>query len=143
VNANGGITTPPRTSELIRKGWSIASTVASATSIRRTRRPGNEFPSFRPVAPIGRAPVSKTGCWGFESLLACINFDWNAMEKITKFLKEVVAELRKVTWPSKDELIGSTIVTIVVSLIVAIFIGIVDRILTLVVHTIFGGGFGG
>jgi preprotein translocase subunit SecE len=65
------------------------------------------------------------------------------MEKITKFLKEVVAELRKVTWPSKDELIGSTIVTIIVSLIVAIFIGIVDRILTLVVHTIFGGGFGG
>ena len=25
----------------------------------------------RPVAPIGRAPVSKTGCWGFESLQAC------------------------------------------------------------------------
>ncbi len=65
------------------------------------------------------------------------------MEKITKFLKEVVSELRKVTWPSKDELIGSTWVTIVVSLIVAVFIGIVDRILTLIVHTIFGGGFGG
>ena len=65
------------------------------------------------------------------------------MEKITKFLKEVVAELRKVTWPSKDELVGSTIVTIVVSLIVAIFIGIVDRVLTVIVHTIFGGGFGG
>ncbi len=65
------------------------------------------------------------------------------MEKITRFLKEVVAELRKVTWPSKDELVGSTIVTIVVSLIVAVFIGIVDRILTVIVHTIFGGGFGG
>jgi len=64
------------------------------------------------------------------------------MEKITKFLKEVVAELRKVTWPSKDELIGSTIVTIVVSCIVAIFIGIVDRILTLGISQIFGG-FGG
>ena len=64
------------------------------------------------------------------------------MEKIVRFLKEVLAELRKVTWPSKDELVGSTIVTIVVSLIVAIFIGIVDRILTLIVHTIFGG-FGG
>ncbi len=25
----------------------------------------------RPVAQLGRAPVSKTGCWGFESLLAC------------------------------------------------------------------------
>jgi len=65
------------------------------------------------------------------------------MDKILKFLKEVSAELRKVTWPTKDELVGSTMVTIVVSLIVAIFIGIVDRILTLIVHTIFGGGFGG
>ena len=25
----------------------------------------------RPVALIGRAAVSKTACWGFESLLAC------------------------------------------------------------------------
>ena len=65
------------------------------------------------------------------------------MEKIKKFLKEVLGELRKVTWPSKDELVGSTIVTIVVSLVVAIFIGIVDRILTLVVRAIFGGGLGG
>ena len=65
------------------------------------------------------------------------------MEKVKKFLKEVVAELRKVTWPSKDELIGSTIVTIVVSLIVAIFIGVVDRILAFGIRSIFGGGLGG
>ena len=60
------------------------------------------------------------------------------MDKIQKFLREVVAELRKVTWPTKDELIGSTIVTVVVSLIVAIFIGIVDRILTFGIRGIFG-----
>ena len=65
------------------------------------------------------------------------------MEKVNKFLKEVVTELRKVTWPSKDELIGSTIVTIVVSVIVAIFIGIVDRGLTYVITTIFQTGTGG
>ncbi len=65
------------------------------------------------------------------------------MEKIKKFLKEVNAELRKVTWPTKDELVGSTIVTVVVSLILAIFIGIVDRILSFVVRSIFGGGVGG
>jgi len=65
------------------------------------------------------------------------------MNKIKRFFKEVVAELRKVTWPSKDELIGSTIVTIVVSTIIAIFIGIVDRILTLIVQSIFGTGLGG
>lgn len=54
-----------------------------------------------------------------------------------------MSELRKVTWPTKDELIGSTIVTVVVSLIVAIFIGIVDRVLTLVIQAIFGSGVGG
>jgi preprotein translocase subunit SecE len=64
-------------------------------------------------------------------------------EKIHRFLNEVGAELRKVTWPTKEEIIGSTIVTIVVSLVVAIFIGIVDRILSAGVRSIFGGGVGG
>ena len=65
------------------------------------------------------------------------------MEKIKKFLKEVNAELRKVTWPTKDELIGSTIVVVVVSLVIAIFIGIVDRLLGAGIQAIFGGGLGG
>ena len=61
------------------------------------------------------------------------------MEKIKKYVKETMAELRKMTWPTKDELVGSTIVTVVVSLIIAIFIGIVDRILTFGVTSIFRG----
>lgn len=65
------------------------------------------------------------------------------MNKFKRFLKEVNVELRKVTWPSKDELIGSTIVVIIVSFMMAIFIGIVDKTLTLIVTTIFGGGSGG
>ena len=65
------------------------------------------------------------------------------MDKLKKYLKETVGELRKMTWPTKDELIGSTIVTVVVSLIVAIFIGVVDRGLAFVVRMVFGGGVGG
>jgi preprotein translocase subunit SecE len=65
------------------------------------------------------------------------------MERFITFLKDVNAELRKVTWPTKEELIGSTIVTIVVSLIMSIFIGAVDRVLTLVIKTVFGAGIGG
>ena len=65
------------------------------------------------------------------------------MNKFKRFLKEVSVELKKVSWPSKDELIGSTIVVIIVSFMVAIFIGIVDKVLTLIVTTIFGGGSGG
>ncbi len=65
------------------------------------------------------------------------------LEKIKKYLKETVAELRKMSWPTRQELTGSTIVVVVVSLIVAVFIGIVDRILVLIEKTIFGVGAGG
>jgi preprotein translocase subunit SecE len=65
------------------------------------------------------------------------------VEKLTKYYKETAAELRKMTWPTKDELIGSTIVTIVVSLIVAIFIGLVDRVLQAGINIIFGTRLGG
>jgi len=54
--------------------------------------------------------------------------------KIKKFIKEVRYELSKVTWPSRKELMGSTIVVIVVSIIVALYIGIVDYGLTNLVH---------
>jgi len=58
--------------------------------------------------------------------------------KFVKFLKEVRTELNKVTWPTKQELIGSTIVTVVVTLIISVFIGIVDRVLTLMTKNVFG-----
>jgi len=51
-------------------------------------------------------------------------------EKIKQFLKEVKLELTKVTWTSKQELIYSTIIVIVVSIVLAIFIGIVDMVLS-------------
>lgn len=59
------------------------------------------------------------------------------MQKILKFFKETKAEMIKVTWPSKQEIIGSTIVTVVVAIVVSIFIGIVDFALDKVVRTIF------
>lgn len=65
------------------------------------------------------------------------------LEKIQKYLNETMAELRKMTWPTKEELIGSTIVTVVVSLIVAIFIGIIDYGLNVAIRVIFGTGMGG
>jgi len=51
------------------------------------------------------------------------------VEKIKNFLKEVKIEIKKVVFPSKDELIGSTWVVIIATAMVAIFLGIVDMIL--------------
>jgi preprotein translocase subunit SecE len=49
--------------------------------------------------------------------------------KATKFFSDVYQELHKVAWPSRQELVGSTIVVIVMSLLVSFFIGAVDFIL--------------
>jgi preprotein translocase subunit SecE len=46
------------------------------------------------------------------------------------FLKEVRDELKKVVWPTRDEVIRLTAVVIIVSLIVGLYLGGIDLILT-------------
>jgi preprotein translocase subunit SecE len=58
------------------------------------------------------------------------------MAQVIKFLKEVKIELIKVTWPQKEELVGSTAVVLVLSIILAIFIGIADAIINKIVFFI-------
>ncbi|MBF0607736.1 MAG: preprotein translocase subunit SecE [Candidatus Magnetobacterium sp. LHC-1] len=48
------------------------------------------------------------------------------VEKIKAFLKEVTLESKKVVYPSKDELIGSTWVVVIFSFVVSMFLGFVD-----------------
>ena len=52
------------------------------------------------------------------------------------FLKEVRDELKKVVWPTRDEVIRLTGVVILVSLFVGIFLGGADFILTKIVQFI-------
>ena len=51
---------------------------------------------------------------------------WNSTKE---FLLDVRAELRKVTYPSYSETIGSTTVVIVLVMIVSIFLALTDLIL--------------
>ncbi|KPL17448.1 MAG: preprotein translocase subunit SecE [candidate division Zixibacteria bacterium SM23_81] len=53
-----------------------------------------------------------------------------SLDRIVKFFKEVKVELGKVTWPNRQELIGSTIIVVVLSLVMAVYIGILDFILS-------------
>ena len=48
------------------------------------------------------------------------------LEKIKQFFKEVRSELTKVTWTTREELIYSTLIVILVSIVLSVFIGIVD-----------------
>lgn len=49
---------------------------------------------------------------------------------VTTFLKEVRDELQKVVWPTRAEVLRLTIVVILVSLVVGLFLGSIDFLLT-------------
>lgn len=59
-------------------------------------------------------------------------------DKLKHFLSETRIEMRKVTWPTRSELIDSTKIVIVATFIVTLFIGIVDQILVLGVRRLLG-----
>ena len=52
------------------------------------------------------------------------------------FFSETKQELKKVVWPTRNELMGSTLAVIVTTLILAAFIGTVDLILSQIIQRI-------
>ena len=58
-------------------------------------------------------------------------------EKIKYFFEDVVKEMKKVTWPTKAELMESTKIVIVVCLILAGFAYVIDMLISQVMQGIF------
>ena len=50
----------------------------------------------------------------------------NFIDKAIQFLREVKVELKKVTWPSRKQTMGSTVVVLVIVTIISLFLGVVD-----------------
>jgi preprotein translocase subunit SecE len=61
----------------------------------------------------------------------------SVMDQMREFVKDVRVESAKVSWPTRSELRDSTAVVLVTVLLVAAFIGIVDRVLTFAVGLLF------
>ncbi|MBT9131758.1 MAG: Protein translocase subunit SecE [Syntrophomonadaceae bacterium] len=53
--------------------------------------------------------------------------------RIGKFFGEVRSEIKKVSWTKRSELIALTFMVIIIVVLAAIFIGIIDRMLSEVV----------
>lgn len=58
-------------------------------------------------------------------------------EKIINFFSDVVKEMKKVTWPTKDELRESTVIVIVTCVILAGFVYLIDMILNNIIKGLF------
>lgn len=52
------------------------------------------------------------------------------MNKLTKYIAESAAEMKKVTWPTKKETYNYTMLVIGISLAVAVFLGVLDYAFT-------------
>jgi len=48
------------------------------------------------------------------------------MRRFQNYIKDVIAELRKVTWPTREELKGSTITVVIFSIMASMYVFAVD-----------------
>lgn len=52
------------------------------------------------------------------------------LNKIKTYILNIFNEMKKVSWPTRNELVNSTIVVIIISVIVAAIVGLLDFIFT-------------
>jgi len=57
---------------------------------------------------------------------------------IKSYLEEVATEMRKVNWPKRPELISNTIITLVATAVLSLFIFGADRVIGAVLDVIYG-----
>lgn len=100
-----------------------APATAAGTEERRPvePRPVKPAPSPRKPPAAASAAVDSERFW----------------HRAIQFLREVKVELKKVTWPTRKQTLGSTLVVIVLVLLISTFLGLVDFALSTIVRAVF------
>lgn len=109
-----------------KKKQKVASKVAAP--IQADRRDGTEplavaepsekIVKKKPAVPQKKAPAA--------SGVAPSRPKTNFLTATMQFLREVKVELKKVTWPSRKQTIGSTAVVLALVMLISLFLGVVD-----------------
>jgi preprotein translocase subunit SecE len=89
---------------------------------------GKQPPQPRPTQPGQRRKPEKAG-----SVTKAVA----QQRRGSRFLQEVIAELKKVSWPTRTQLLQSTAVVLVVVAIVAVYLAALDAVFERVVDAIF------
>ncbi len=64
----------------------------------------------------------------------------NILARITRYIREVRAEIRKVTWPTREDVMRMTTVVVVVLIISSVFLAMVDYGFSRIMQFIIGLG---
>lgn len=62
----------------------------------------------------------------------------NFFQRIKSWWRQTVAELRKVTWPTKDEVIALTRIVLIVTVIIGAILGVFDFVASRLVGLLVG-----
>lgn len=60
------------------------------------------------------------------------------MKSVQQFIEDVQVEMRRVTWPDREQLRNATAVILIFSIIIAIIIGLMDTLFSWFVRTAVG-----
>lgn len=59
------------------------------------------------------------------------------MNKVVQFVKESYTELRKVVWPTREDVISSVKVVLISTVLIAVLLGAIDALLLAGINLIF------
>jgi preprotein translocase subunit SecE len=72
------------------------------------------------------------GEYGFTEDYSRLSFMIKYFGKVNQYYRDVVSEMRKVVWPTKDEIRDLTVVVLTVSGVLALFTFVVDQVINFV-----------
>ncbi len=90
--------------------------------------------SFSTSKPATVASSKKTSLE--KSVADVVPTEPNVFQKAIEFLREVKVELKKVTWPTRKQTTGTTIVVIIFVFVVSAFLGLFDLGLSKLVQVV-------
>ena len=63
-----------------------------------------------------------------------------AAQSVHVFFSDVLAEMKKTSWPDRDELLSSTMVIIVSAVLLSVVVGVSDKVLGIILRLLYGHG---
>lgn len=110
--------------------------VKKSVKKKEFRRPEQRVPQEKqPPVEVTSKAVQKTPKKAKEPKTVAVA---GIAGKVGLFLREAKMELKKVKWPTRKELIASTAVVIVITLLVAFYLGLVDFGLIKIIRNVVG-----
>ncbi|MCG6905872.1 MAG: preprotein translocase subunit SecE [Desulfobacteraceae bacterium] len=111
----------------------VNSTDASA---EKSETPASKAALFADSELEVKRPAAPSKKLSFGAKTTAASQEKNILDKSLQFLREVKVELKKVTWPTRKQAVGSTVVVIVVVMIVSLFLGVVDMGLSSMIRAV-------